>query len=541
MKLPAPKTIEARGRNDNILNLECRPAKDDTNLLDTHPAPLVSSDSEGDSAVPLIKRRRAAPKQSTVEGNALSQPTMVDHALNHFTMEDDGFMMTGSAELAPVHQGLTPGVSERMGSILSSTQVDSTPIKPLATALLDVTRTAFFEMAHKRLLTYAGPNTEELEGRYFQWQQSGKQHDKFCLICFYANTDLACHTCKRVYHILCLKPGLIAEQADGSFFCPLCMKRTWSEESPSRDLDPERRLLALVTKLQNIGAMAAWIQVKDTGEALDDRNLLCEMSVTTKDVAEEASGGVASCTTPQPDTSLNPTDVKQEHVKEEEVEAQRSDEWPSEDPLANDDQLQYVHCICDRYQLSDDETRDMICCDECNGWQHLDCMGLAIHYNPNQYFCERCRPQDHAELLAAMARSEKPWELVSRRGMMQEEPFRGADPDTAIPTPQSDDQSPDFPPLDSAVENTLTYQSPAQTRCQKPRKSKSWPAKQPVGKKKRKRNSPRHVGDGMLRGDDAILEVPPHSPTPSFYDCGRCTCIDHSFIAHSFLDQSIKY
>jgi hypothetical protein len=38
-----------------------------------------------------------------------------------------------------------------------------------------------------------------------------------------------------------------------------------------------------------------------------------------------------------------------------------------------------------------------------------------------------------------------------------------------------------------------------------------------------------------------VIEVPPHSPTPSFYDCGRCTCIDHGFIALSFLDQSIKY
>ena len=250
--------------------------------------------------------------------------------------------------------------------------------------------------------------------------------------------------------------------------------------------------------------MAAWIQVKDTGEALDDRNLLYEMGVTTKEVPEEASGGVASCTTPQPETSLNSPDVKQEIVKEEEVEVQRSDEWPSEDPLANKDQLQYVHCVCGRYQLSDDETRDMICCDECNGWQHFDCMGLAIRYNPNQYFCERCRPQDHAELLAAKARGEKPWELVSRQGLAQQEPFGGPGPDTATPTTQSDEQSPEIPPLDSAVENTLTYQSPTQAQRQNPRKSKAWPAKQPIGRKKRKRISPRHNGDGRLRGDDVM-------------------------------------
>ena len=190
MKPPKPKTIDARGRNDNNLNSEPRPAKDDTNLFETHPAPLSSSDSEGDSDVPLVKRRCTAPKQST----------MVDHALNQFTMEDDGFMMTGSAELAPARRRLTPGVGERMGSILSSTQVDSTPRKPLATALLDMTRRAFFDMAQKRLLTYAGPNTEELEGRHFQWQQSGKQHDKFCLICFYQHRSSLSHVQKSVSH-----------------------------------------------------------------------------------------------------------------------------------------------------------------------------------------------------------------------------------------------------------------------------------------------------------------------------------------------------
>ena len=57
----------------------------------------------------------------------------------------------------------------------------------------------------------------------------------------------------------------------------------------------------------------------------------------------------------------------------------------------------------------------MICCDNCESWQHNDCMGLPDDYAPPQYFCEKCKPEDHKELLAAVARGEKPWEEVARK------------------------------------------------------------------------------------------------------------------------------
>lgn len=34
---------------------------------------------------------------------------------------------------------------------------------------------------------------------------------------------------------------------------------------------------------------------------------------------------------------------------------------------------------------------------------------------PDKYFCEQCKPDDHKELLAAIARGEKPWEEVARK------------------------------------------------------------------------------------------------------------------------------
>jgi hypothetical protein len=73
-----------------------------------------------------------------------------------------------------------------------------------------------------------------------------------------------------------------------------------------------------------------------------------------------------------------------------------------------------IRCICGEYD-PDEEGRAMICCDECEAWQHNDCMGLADDYAPDKYFCEIHAPQDHKELLAAMARGERPWEENRKR------------------------------------------------------------------------------------------------------------------------------
>ncbi|OAL17852.1 hypothetical protein AYO22_11196 [Fonsecaea multimorphosa] len=69
-----------------------------------------------------------------------------------------------------------------------------------------------------------------------------------------------------------------------------------------------------------------------------------------------------------------------------------------------------IRCVCGTYEEEEDVPRAMICCDTCSAWQHNGCMGLAEDYEPAQYFCEQCRPEDHEELVAAIARGEKPWE-----------------------------------------------------------------------------------------------------------------------------------
>ncbi|KAI7889863.1 uncharacterized protein EV154DRAFT_513137 [Mucor mucedo] len=40
----------------------------------------------------------------------------------------------------------------------------------------------------------------------------------------------------------------------------------------------------------------------------------------------------------------------------------------------------------------------MVCCDQCEVWQHCECMGLEEQEIPEQYFCEQCKPSDHVEV-----------------------------------------------------------------------------------------------------------------------------------------------
>jgi len=78
---------------------------------------------------------------------------------------------------------------------------------------------------------------------------------------------------------------------------------------------------------------------------------------------------------------------------------------PSDD--ADDDAI--IRCICGIKE--DDGGRTMICCDECDAWQHNDCMGITEDETkvPASYLCEQCDPDGHEETLAAMTRGEQPW------------------------------------------------------------------------------------------------------------------------------------
>lgn len=82
-----------------------------------------------------------------------------------------------------------------------------------------------------------------------------------------------------------------------------------------------------------------------------------------------------------------------------------------------------IRCICGYVEEDKDDERGMIQCDNCTAWQHNECMEVAEDPAdlPDEYFCELCRPEDHVELLAKVARGEKPWEERARQREREEE------------------------------------------------------------------------------------------------------------------------
>ncbi|KAJ5189483.1 Zinc finger PHD-type [Penicillium cf. griseofulvum] len=82
-----------------------------------------------------------------------------------------------------------------------------------------------------------------------------------------------------------------------------------------------------------------------------------------------------------------------------------------------------IRCICGEYEEEEDVERDMICCDQCSAWQHNDCMGLTFTkgQEPDQYYCEQCRPENHTKLLAKINAGEKPWEELAEKRRQEAE------------------------------------------------------------------------------------------------------------------------
>ena len=93
---------------------------------------------------------------------------------------------------------------------------------------------------------------------------------------------------------------------------------------------------------------------------------------------------------------------------------------PSE---AGGDEEEIIRCICGEYEEEEDVERDMICCDQCSAWQHNDCMGLTFvkGQEPDQYYCEQCRPENHTTLLAKINAGEKPWEELAEKRRQEAE------------------------------------------------------------------------------------------------------------------------
>ncbi|ORZ14726.1 hypothetical protein BCR42DRAFT_57299 [Absidia repens] len=49
----------------------------------------------------------------------------------------------------------------------------------------------------------------------------------------------------------------------------------------------------------------------------------------------------------------------------------------------------------------------MVQCDKCEVWQHCECMGLAEEDIPDQYYCEECKPENHASSKMPNGRTQR--------------------------------------------------------------------------------------------------------------------------------------
>lgn len=90
-------------------------------------------------------------------------------------------------------------------------------------------------------------------------------------------------------------------------------------------------------------------------------------------------------------------------------------------PEPEEPEDEVIRCVCGATEQDEDSGEPWIACDQCGAWQHNICMGMSQYTEdlPNQYFCEICRPENHKELLAGIARGERPWE--ARRRAYEEE------------------------------------------------------------------------------------------------------------------------
>ncbi|KAK4580010.1 lysyl-tRNA synthetase [Recurvomyces mirabilis] len=73
-----------------------------------------------------------------------------------------------------------------------------------------------------------------------------------------------------------------------------------------------------------------------------------------------------------------------------------------------------IRCICG--DDNPEDKRAFIGCEACMAWQHNVCMGMPEDEDevPEHYFCEECRPVEHAETLEALDRGEKIWETRTK-------------------------------------------------------------------------------------------------------------------------------
>ncbi|ELR07196.1 PHD finger protein 3 [Pseudogymnoascus destructans] len=85
----------------------------------------------------------------------------------------------------------------------------------------------------------------------------------------------------------------------------------------------------------------------------------------------------------------------------------------SQEASAEEEEEDVIRCVCGAEEQDDSAGEDWIACSDCEAWQHNVCMGITTDKDVlenMEYWCERCKPENHKELLDSIARGEKLWE-----------------------------------------------------------------------------------------------------------------------------------
>lgn len=96
--------------------------------------------------------------------------------------------------------------------------------------------------------------------------------------------------------------------------------------------------------------------------------------------------------------SQPPTAIEDEEKKNEE-NGEEAEEGKSE----------IIRCVCGAQDEDYEDGRMMVQCEQCEAWQHNQCLLIPNSRIPEHYFCEICKPEMHIEFLERVKNGEKPW------------------------------------------------------------------------------------------------------------------------------------
>ncbi|KAK4084835.1 hypothetical protein Purlil1_10055 [Purpureocillium lilacinum] len=153
-----------------------------------------------------------------------------------------------------------------------------------------------------------------------------------------------------------------------------------------------------------------------------------------------------------------------------------------------------IRCVCGATEQDEDSGEAWISCETCFVWQHNVCVGVSSFEDeiPDNYWCERCRPQDHKELLEGMARGEKPWEARRKAHELEEAERKKKKGGRKAKGKRTSDPKDE---LDKETTRSKSKASPTPDAAAGPKDKKDAAPKQ--GKRKSREDS--HDTDGKVR------------------------------------------